>query len=512
MDLKELHYAIYLKAKERALSQNCDSSRELLQYQNDQDAVAKRSFTPSTEEELKEAILSKDIILVGDYHTFDQSNKNFLRIFTKLLEEKTNCTIAVEFIHHENQNIVDAFVMGHLTEIEFLEQINYQESWHFPWPHYKKFFELAKINNIKIIALNSVGTLRERDKFASELIRKIADEKVFVFIGELHIIEDKLPRAIRKELPEKEVLVIHQNLDHVYWKLQKGDYIVRFNENEFSIQNSPPWIKYESLNYWVDYLDEDPDFDIHEYILNQGAFPFNSQIYEKFQECCHKIIEAFDFNITKKEANNFNLYDHQSLDYLLSQISLEKNKTIADFYQNQIIAGELFNFIDKNIYYCSTYSFNRLIMLVGNHLFEIMRKKNNGKLNLNCKSNLFAYFTFKRIFSYFVTKVFNPFRKCDRYQDIKDLDLKIVIDSETTNEIDFILDKCDINSLNQKARVLGSYIGEIMYEAIYINNDRRYWFLMETIFETEFSLDILFFITRSVFQEGLYEDETKRKF
>ena len=30
-----------------------------------------------------------------------------------------------------------------LTEKEFLESINYHESWKFPWHHYKQFFDYA---------------------------------------------------------------------------------------------------------------------------------------------------------------------------------------------------------------------------------------------------------------------------------------------------------------------------------------------------------------------------------
>ena len=56
--------------------------------------------------------------------------------------------------------------------MEFLEAINYQESWRFPWGHYREIFKFAQSEDIPIIALNSSGSLLERDKHAASLIHK----------------------------------------------------------------------------------------------------------------------------------------------------------------------------------------------------------------------------------------------------------------------------------------------------------------------------------------------------
>ena len=46
--------------------------------------------------------------------------------------------------------------------------------------------------------------------------------------------------------------------------------IVSFSQNEFCIVSAPPWVKYESMVYWYENLCDDPDFDIHEYIIENG--------------------------------------------------------------------------------------------------------------------------------------------------------------------------------------------------------------------------------------------------
>ena len=72
----------------------------------------------------------------------------------------------MEIVHQKNQEEITRYLNGTITELEFLEGINYHESWRFPWNHYKTFFDLAKKKNFEIIALNSEGTLKERDEIA----------------------------------------------------------------------------------------------------------------------------------------------------------------------------------------------------------------------------------------------------------------------------------------------------------------------------------------------------------
>ncbi len=486
-------------------------SKELTLYLEDQQKSAQRPYKTSNEKELKLSIENSDIILVGDFHTFDQNNKNFLRIINNLLSNNDDFVMAVEFIHHHSQHIIDAYLKDELTETEFLEEINYQDSWHFPWPHYKAFFDLAKEYNIKVIAINSDGTLPERDLFAAKIINAEI-RKVLVFIGELHIVEDKLPKKLREMNPENKVLVIHQNLDDIYWDLKPGEYIIKFNDDEYSLQTSPPWIKYESLNYWFDYMDEDPDFEIHEHKLNQGIFLFSSNITDNFFDLCKKISEVLHLNISHQELEHFNLYDHQSLEIVLKNVYTYRNKELHQFLENQLISGAIFNLPNKRIYYCPTYSFNRLVLISGIHLYQIISDRNQSPFRINDSNLSLSYFTQKRVFSYLVSKIINPFRKCDRYQDIQNEDVKKIIDCNSIEELESIIFSLNLEQTNHIGQILGSYLGELLYEMIFLKDKKEYLFILDCIKETNYELETLFFIIRSIFTEKSYQSDTKRIF
>ena len=200
-----------------------------------------------------------------------------------------------------------------------------------PWIH-TSFFELARKNNFRIIALNSEGTIAQRDYKAAEVINQhIPDENQYLFIlfGELHILPDKLPKKVREKSAKKfKDIIVHQNLENLYWNIYEQSeqdaaksLVVKFSDYEFSLQNSPPWIKYESMIYWYENLCDDPEFDLHEYIIETGLKSFNGNIYENFFYLCKKLNSTLDLNLEKEELENFNIYDHQSLDIVLEKIN-----------------------------------------------------------------------------------------------------------------------------------------------------------------------------------------------
>ena len=75
-------------------------------------------------------------------------------------------------VSSSEQQKINSFIKGQITEKEFLEAINYRESWRFPWVHYSELFTLAKEQNISIVGLNSEGTLERRDEHAAKIISK----------------------------------------------------------------------------------------------------------------------------------------------------------------------------------------------------------------------------------------------------------------------------------------------------------------------------------------------------
>src|SRR5690606_20392228 len=131
----------------------------------DQEKLGKRKFEAVPLAELFDRIDRSRVVYLGDFHTFDQSSRTLERLLRHMLSNKGHpLALGMEMIHEKDQLALDSFIQGVITEQEFLESINYRESWRFPWRHYRPFFELARTKKLEIIALNSQGSLSKRDE------------------------------------------------------------------------------------------------------------------------------------------------------------------------------------------------------------------------------------------------------------------------------------------------------------------------------------------------------------
>lgn len=451
-EIEKIHRSIYQMMKKKALSYEGNHSQEFKKYLRDQKKLSQRPFKKSSLKRLMNQIKSSNIIYLGDFHTFGQSSKNFVRILNKILIEDKKFILGVEFIQQKYQHIVEHFLHGDITEYEFLEDIHYENSWKFPWIQYKSFFDLAKENNIPILALNSTGGLNERDISAAKKInechKKYPNHKILVFFGELHIVNNKLPDKVYKlakakikakvktkqsanihDIKQLEQTIIHQNLDDLYWKLKNvtnKNQIVEFSQNEFALQTSPPWIKYESMNYWYENLSEDPDFDIHEYSIERVHNHMGETSQDNFLFIAKTIVTTLRLDVSHSDLEDFNIYGHEGLNFVIQKINTIKNTNVKNLYLILLESGKTFKIPGHNCYYCSNYSINRLAFLAGNHIFNLVLKQNSiyaddivAKKTSN-NYERFLYYFYMHFFSYLSSKIINPYRKCDLYQDFQE--------------------------------------------------------------------------------------------
>ena len=132
--VNEFYKKIFKSLKSKAYDTESNLSEYLKEYKKDQNSYAKRSFTTSSKKQLFHAIDNSNIIYLGDFHTFDQSSKNLERILRFLTKSKNyKLVLGMELIHHKYQVAVDSFIDHQLTEMEFLDSIQYSESGKFPW-------------------------------------------------------------------------------------------------------------------------------------------------------------------------------------------------------------------------------------------------------------------------------------------------------------------------------------------------------------------------------------------
>lgn len=254
---------------------------DLERYERElEDSVPKR-YEISTVDELKKAIRQANVVLVGDYHTLDQSQRGFLRILR--LQNSKKVAVALEFVHARYQKHVDMYLEDRIDEETFLRRIAYKKAWpsYQVWPNFKPIFELCKARGYKVVALDcdprECSTVFSRACFAGwrtvEVLRDLDVDKIFVLMGEAHMAPKHLPQAIKEASRrlgvEVRCVVIHQILDKLWFDLvEKGiegvAEVVKLDENRFYVPVSSPIVAQQSFlaqvsdERWASF-NEDPE-------------------------------------------------------------------------------------------------------------------------------------------------------------------------------------------------------------------------------------------------------------
>ncbi len=473
-----LRKQIFNTLKEKAYSYEGNLSGELIEYKRNQSLLSNRDYFQSNINELLNSVSEASVIYLGDFHTFDQNIRNVLRIVKQLIQNDQECIISLEMVAAKYQIYIDSYLDGHITDLEFLESIEYHDSWRFPWSHYKEIFELAKKSKIKVIGLNIEGKLSQRDNFAAKLIKDTLKNnnisKVLVVYGELHISNNKIPKLVNFQNEYKQT-IIHQNLDEVYWRQVENNEdieFIKFSDDEFCINSAPPWIKYESMIYWYENLCDDPDFDIHEYIIEKGKKIFGDDTQDNFSILCKQLILACNLNVSNIDYENYNLYDHTRLDFIESSLLELDDIEEIKFYGSYIAKGFSFKLPNKNSYYCSSYSVNRLAYLSGIHIFNTYKEEqlDNIPSIFRVKSSTqIVAIIYEYMFAYFFSKIINPHRKCSLYRDfiVNQSQSKVfsinrsILDSTRLKDI---VDNNTIEDLIFSSIDVGHVLGEYLYQ------------------------------------------------
>ena len=223
----------------------------------------------TVEDVLAESMVS-DIVYFGDYHPLRMSQDWVLRLMMELTGRGRKLVLALEMLYVQQQEQLDRWMKGTITEREFLGSIDYKSEWGFDWESYRRIFELARDPFIPIFGIDSeprdhLKYIRKRDRMMARRIANIRrffpGYMILVVVGESHLASTHLPaevaRICGKDLRET---VIVQNMDGIYWDLllQGREQVeaVRVDENRFCIFNASPMVKYQSyrdiIEVWVE--------------------------------------------------------------------------------------------------------------------------------------------------------------------------------------------------------------------------------------------------------------------
>lgn len=287
-----------------------------------------RHYHISSKRELIEAVVESDVVFVGDYHTLQPAQQTLLKILEEALPRRLDIVLAVETVRREDQEVLDRYLDGKITESDFLAEIDYEKTWGFPWNYYRPVFEAAKGNGVRMVGMNSFThgerhTMEERDQNAAEAVAwEIIDRPgalVMVFDGDMHIASPHLPakvgRILRAHGIKRKMLRVFQNSESIYWRLaenysERVD-VVRLRGGAFCVMNTSPLVKYQSYLNWESNREELSSALRSDWMLSTGKSLDHS---EQMQNLVGAIARFFE--IREKGLEDFTVYTTGDLDFL----------------------------------------------------------------------------------------------------------------------------------------------------------------------------------------------------
>ncbi|WP_374073304.1 ChaN family lipoprotein [Bdellovibrio bacteriovorus] len=171
---------LYLQMERQVRHRLGEDTPELMRYRKVYDKEFSKKWTASTKEALWEQVAQSQVVMIGDFHALHQSQKAQLRILRHLPKER-KVTLAVEFFEAADQEKINKYLSGKMSEREFLKAIQWQSKWGFPWEHYRPLLRWAQKHKISVCGLNksykkrNAATLKSRDVFAGKKNRRACE-------------------------------------------------------------------------------------------------------------------------------------------------------------------------------------------------------------------------------------------------------------------------------------------------------------------------------------------------
>lgn len=413
----QIHKAVRADVRRAIGSQ----SPELTAYYN----AYKREFRgPSrliTKETLLSACSKSDIVLLGDYHTFSQSQKAALRLLRELISGNRKLALSLELVRATDQPILNAFMRDEITEKEFLEKIEYSKSWGFRWENFRPLFEFAKANHLEVLGLNVESEkLEVRDATAAEVLcswsARNPDAQILALYGDLHLARGHIPRHIKSQLKarglKRKTITIFQNSETLYWKLaQDGTVhtanVIALGRDRYCIMNAAPWVKLQSYLEWAESAE-----------TTSSTESLGLDLHELARERLRNLIQALDLKIS--EDLDFTVQTSNDLSFLsrnstaLAGLTREQAKVV----KYKILGNRTIYIPSSKTLYLASQSVNAM----ADGVTQIVHSELSGaSLLFYDPSAHFYSAAISATLTYFGSKILNHNRRCDLEEDLKAL-------------------------------------------------------------------------------------------
>jgi uncharacterized iron-regulated protein len=242
------------------------------EYQRVYDQEFRRPWKKSSKTKLVEAVRNHDVILIGDFHALNQSQRTQLRLIQSI-HAKMPIVLAVEFIEHRHQAELDAFFRREISSSELCTRVDWQGRWGFPPESFCRLLEWARTYRVPIYGINkfyklrNAATLNKRDEFAAGCLARIRrshpQEKIVAIFGDYHLARPHLPAAILRASPpgakRPRIMRVFQNSENLFFKLAKLNLesrvdVIQLTGSDFCLNSVAPWVKWQSYLIFLERL------------------------------------------------------------------------------------------------------------------------------------------------------------------------------------------------------------------------------------------------------------------
>ena len=276
----EIKKELYNRVRQEVDEKMGNQGPEIRKLEKTMSRFQKNSWKSITAMSFEKAIFKMPLVFWGDFHGVRQYQRSLLR-WLEMRPEKQDqpFCLALECLPHSKQQVINQYLNHLISEKEFLEQVEWQKLWGFPWEHYKPLFDHAKQKGFPILALNTARpgcSLKSREKKAVQLIQALQKKtpkiQIWILYGEYHLLPHHFPSLFKKQ--KDQCIFVLQNADDLYFlkppKKEKELSLLKYGTNYYCQQSVAPWIKWQSYLLFLETLEDvefEEGFDISEHII-----------------------------------------------------------------------------------------------------------------------------------------------------------------------------------------------------------------------------------------------------
>ena len=433
--VRQLQTKLYHRARSAAHDLSAGDDAAIISYSRKFEKSLPRRFKKINREDFFASIADAGIILYGDFHTLKQSQKGFVRLLQELVvfNRSRPRLIAMEAFQAHQQLELDLLQQGKISEQEFLQRVNYEKTWGFPWQNYQRIVSYALAEKIPIFGINinkqrGRNKLGQRDRFCAQrlthLVQRFPQHQILCITGEYHLADQQLPAALshclqKEKIKGKKVVRVVSNIDQYYFSLNSPteftiSHYLYLKKNLFCLMDTPPWIKWQSYTFWEEQRSDNLQLDSRENAYNEIMIDLDYHVLSLVSD----LVKFFNFPNNPTILTLFNL------------VSGTPEKIIREAQQQKLVAPcamktvavrlalDEFFYVDKSKTILLTkISLNNLAEAAGQFLYDAVAREHGKKSAVNS--------FYRRVIRYTLgvlcSKIINPKRKLTNYYRYVDI-------------------------------------------------------------------------------------------